>query len=221
MTPIYEVKTKHTKEMLEHFVTMTFEVKNPNVARHVAVLSLCWYLLAYIAREDMAFFIAFIVFGTVGFLFLLIRKRLGVESLKRQDQNYIKGGEVTMIFGQKGFVVESTAVEETKKLNYSEITALYKDKLFYFIGINNEAMQILYKKDLTGDCDSFEAFIEGKVEHKTFYEVNLPFVAENKRRWVRFKYDFQMKKYEAEEKQNVREAQIQENKRKKKQNKKK
>lgn len=218
MTSLYETRTKHTKELLKHFVTLTYEIKNPNAGRHIAVFSLCWYLLAYVAREEIALFILFVLLGTLGIFFVIGRKHIGVAALKKQDISYQKNQEIVMTFGHRGFVVESFGEDEAKRLEYSEITALYKDRLFYFIGINNEEMQIITKDGITGESANFETFIEGKAG-KSFYEVNLPFIQETKRRWVRFRYNFQMKNAEAREEQNAREAKIQEKKKNKKLNK--
>lgn len=215
MTPIYEIRTKHTKEMLKHFVTMTYEVKNPNTGRHITVLSLCWILLAYIAKGEIALVITFATFGVIGLAFVLFRTKIAVSGLSKKDDHYKKDGEVVMTFGHKSFVVESEVSDEVKRLNYSEVTSLYKDRSFYFLGINNVEMQVASRAELQGEDEAFETFITGKVG-RDFYEVNLPIVQETKRRWVRFKYNFQMKKLEAEEQQDAREARIQEKKRNKK-----
>lgn len=220
MTYLYEGKIKHTKEMLQHFITMTYEVKNANAGRHITVFSLCWFLLAYIAREEIALFITFTILGVVGIAFVLLRKHIGVASLAKKDINYQKQIEVSIGFGQKGMVIENPVTEEVQKLTYSEITSLYRDKLFYFIGINNEEMQIIYRRELSGTEEEFETFIEGKVG-RTFYDVNLPFVQETKRSWVRFRYNWQMNTQKAKIEQEEREARIQEKKRNKKKNKKK
>ncbi len=201
--------------MLKHFVTMTYEVKNPNTRRHITVLSLCWLLLAYIAKGDTALVITFTTFGVLGLAFILLRTNIAVSGLSKKDEHYKKDGEVLMTFGHKSFVVESEVSDEVKRLNYSEVTSLYKDKLFYFLGINNEEMQVISRAGLQGADEEFETFMIGKVG-RDFYEVNLPIVQETKRRWVRFKYNYQMKKLEAEEQQDNREARIQEKKRNKK-----
>lgn len=220
MTYLYEGKTKHTKEMLKHFVTLTYEIKNANAGRHITVFSLCWFILAYVALEERALFITFICLGVLGLAFVLFRKYIGIFSLAKVDRNYQEQIEVSMGFGQKGYVIDNPIVGEIQRLAYSEITSIYKDNLFYFIGINNKEMQIIYKKDLNGTEEEFEAFIEAKSE-RTFYEVNLPFVKDTKRRWLRFRYNWQMNTQKAKFEQEEREARIQEKKRNKKKNKKK
>ncbi len=219
MTPIYESRTKHTKEMLKHFIKMTYEVKNPNTARHIAVFSACWFLLAYIARDEQSMFMIFITLGVIGFLFVFTRTSIAVMSLGKKDEHYQKGGDVLMTFGHKGFTVESSLDQEVKRFTYNEVTSLYKDKIFYFLGINNEEMQIISREGFGGQDEAFETFVQGKVG-RDFYEVNLPFIQESKRRWVRFRYNFAMKKLEAEEQQNAREERIQAEKKAKKNKKK-
>ena len=191
MTPVYEVKTKHTQKVLEDFITFTYKIKYPRVTMNLVILSMCFLAFAYVVRGGTGMYV-FAVLAAVVFLFAMLRKKIGVSKLKKVDVNYQKQSEIHLIFGESEFIVENPDMDQNDHVKYGEISYIYGDDVYYYISINNEDLQMLPKTDFTlGDQAAFYDFIMDKTK-KPVRPVHIPWK-------MRFKLMMEYRDIRAEE----------------------
>lgn len=163
MTPVYEVKTVHTKKVLKDFVTFTYLMKNPAMTAMIIVFAACFYTLAYIGRDRPALYIPCIILGTIVFLFALLRKYIAVGKLAKADPNFQNQTVIHLTFGEKEFTVEDAGQSGVQHLKYAEIAFIYADNEYYYISVNNEMIHMIPKGDfITGTSEEFYQFISNK-----------------------------------------------------------
>lgn len=174
MTSIYEVKTKHTKKVLEDFISFTYCMKANMIVGKLVVFATCFLLLAYISRGTTPMY----VFGAIGILiivFIFMRKKLAFQKLSKNDPNYQEQSEIVFTFGYSEFWVDNKEAAEVEHVRYAQITSLYVDDRYYYVGVNNEDMHMLPKADFTvGKPEAFEEFI-GKCAGKEVKPTKVPF----------------------------------------------
>lgn len=162
MTPVYEVKTKHTKKILEDFIKFTYRIKYPRVTTNLLILSACFAAFAYFTRGSVGMYI-FIVLAVLLAGFTLSRHRISFKKLAKVDINYQNQSEIHVIFGESEFHIENADLSQNARIKYPEISYVYVDDNNYYISINNEDLQLLPKADFVlGDPVQFYDFLSNK-----------------------------------------------------------
>lgn len=162
MTPVYEVHTKHTRQVLEDFIDFTYKVKYPRVTMNLIIMAGCLGVFAFILRGGTAMY----VFGALALAvlgFALLRKRIGVSKLAKADQNYQRQSVIQLKFGESEFRIQNEDEGQDQKVRYTEVSYIYGDNHYYYISIDNEDLQVIPKGDfILGDHTSFYDFISDK-----------------------------------------------------------
>lgn len=172
MTPVYEAKTKHTKDVLWAFIKFSNGINHGNVTFRLCLLGICFALIGMAFRGQTASYVWMAV-GMAVILFALFRTRIGLMKLEKSDPNYQNGTGIRFTFGHSEFEVENEEEKDVQHRKYGEITDAYKDKEYYYLNVNNEELHIIPMKDFNmGNAVMFEAFLTGKI-HKEMMEVNL------------------------------------------------
>lgn len=162
MTPVYEVRTKHTKKVLEDFIAFTYKIKYPRVTMNLIVMAACLAVFAFLAKGKVFMYILLAVSAAL-FIFALARKRIGVSKLAKADKNYQNQSEIHLMFGESGFQIENQDMGQNDRVRYGEISYQYVDDNYYYLSINNDDLQMLPKADFTmGDPVAFYDFITDK-----------------------------------------------------------
>lgn len=175
MTSIYEVTSKHTKEVLKDFIKFTYKVKHPRTGLKLCLFAGCFIILAVAFKGVPS---ASWVCGAIGVLiliFVIVRRYIAFAKLAAADDNYKNQSDIFFAFGQSGFDVENTEYQEVNNAKYGEISGCYKDTGNYFILMNNEELYVLPFVDFKlGDAGEFERFIHGKTKKEVF-AIKMPF----------------------------------------------
>lgn len=174
MTPVYEVKTKHTKETLRDFLIFRERARNTNINFRFGMLTICCLTLAFIGREEPV--LIGISLGLAVLLggFALIRRPLGVHQLAKADVAYQKQSELHFVFGESEFRLTDGTTGETSHIKYGEVTLMYSDEKYYYINVNNDDLHMLPKSDFVlGNAEAFYDFFMNKTG-KDFLAVKLP-----------------------------------------------
>ncbi len=165
MTPVYEVRTKHTKKVLEDFITFTFKMKNPTMTAMIAIFGICFYTLAYIGRDRLFLVIPCIILGTVIVVFAFTRKKIAFSKLSKNDPNYQNQSEICFVFGEREMTIENGTGDGIQHVKYGEIPFIYGDNNYFYISINNEMVHLIPKTDFTiGTPEGFYDFISNKTK---------------------------------------------------------
>lgn len=174
MTPVYEVRTKHTKEVLKDFIAFREAVKKAHVDFRLFMLGVCSVTVAIMARDMKGFLYTFSVLAILFFGFLLIRKPLALSKLEKADENYQRQSELYFMFGESGFRVTNEDIGDEKRFKYGDIAFMYSDSKYYYINTNNEDLHMLPAADFVlGDPADFKEFVEHKT-NQTIQPVKLP-----------------------------------------------
>ena len=173
MTPVYEVRTKHTKEVLKDFITFRENVRNVHVTFRLVMLAVCSVTLTYIGRDIPGLFYTFLVLTILFGGFAIIRKPLALSKLAKADSLYQNGSELHFIFGESEFRVENGDVGDVQRFKYGEVEFMYADHKYFYINVNNEDQYMLPKTDFTlGEPEKYYDFMMHKTG-KIFQPVKL------------------------------------------------
>lgn len=176
MTTVYEVQTKHTKDMLMNFIRFSYKVNHPKSAMRMLVLGIGALMIGVAAiGHHLGIMIGGFAVGGALLLLLLFRRRIAFGRLSRRDPLYQNGGTVDTSFGQAQFLVRSAAQEKPAGYQYAEVDRCYKDKGNYYLLINNQDLQILPFQDFqVGSAAQFEDFLFRKTD-KQVINLAIPF----------------------------------------------
>lgn len=163
MTAVYEVKTKHTKQVLKDFIIFREAIRNIHINFRLIVLGICGITLAYIGKDISKFSYVCLGFAVIMFLFALIRRSWGVARLGSADELYQTQAELQLLFGEKEFRVNNRGTNEEIRVKYGEVEFMYADDTYFYISVNNEDLYMLPKTDFTiGTSDDFYSFMMHK-----------------------------------------------------------
>lgn len=173
MTPVYEVRTKHTKEVLKDFIDFREDVAHSRVTFQLIMMGICSWTLAFVGREMNWALYGGIIVGIIFFAFAAVRKKIAVSRLAAADTNYQNQSEIHFIFGESEFRVENQDAGDEQRFKYGEVEYMYADNKYYFINANNEDMHMIPKGDFTlGSAEAFYDFMMHKTK-KDFLPVKL------------------------------------------------
>lgn len=173
MTPVYEIRTKHTKQMLMDFIKFTNGVRYPRVPINIAILAICFFTLAFVTRHSVGLYICS-AFGLLLIIFLLTRKNIAFNKLSKVDANYINQSDIHMVFGHSGFNITNEEDNSVQNYKYGEVTNHYFDNNYYYIQANNEDLHMIPKADfIQGDAEEFKEFMIEKTDGKPMDKVNM------------------------------------------------
>ena len=175
MTPVYEVKTKHTKKVLEDFIGFTYRVKHPQTTFMIVVFAICFYTLTYIIfPKSLIAAIIFAVLGTFILVFAFTRKKIAASKLAKNDKNYQEQNEIIFVFGEKEFTVQDADNAGPQSIRYSQVAYIYENNYYYFVSVDNEMIHMIPKADFTvGDARLFGDFIARK-SHQNIIPTYIP-----------------------------------------------
>lgn len=173
MTAVYEVRTKHTKQVLKDFIIFREAIRNIHINFRLIVLGICGITLAYIGKDISKFSYVCLGFAALMFLFALVRRSWGVLKLGAADKLYQRQDELQLVFGEKEFHVNNLGTNEELHIRYGEVEYMYADDTYYYISVNNEDLYMLPKADFVmGTAESFYNFMMGKTK-KEFRPVKI------------------------------------------------
>lgn len=173
MTPVYEVKTKHTKEVLKDYINFKEAVTHSHVTFRLVMLGVCSLTLAFVGRDMAWALYGGVILGVLFLVFAASRKTIAVSKLAEADTNYQKQSELHFVFGESEFRVENKDVGDQQRLKYGEVEYMYADDKYYYVNTNNEDMHVLPKADFTlGSAADFYDFMMHKTS-KDFLPVKL------------------------------------------------
>ncbi|MDR1017676.1 MAG: YcxB family protein [Lachnospiraceae bacterium] len=177
MTVNYEVKTKHTKEVLYDFVKFSNTVRYPKTTAKLLLMAVCM-LLCFILSFNVKHPIKYVFLGIFIFLtaFAFLRHYIGFFKIMAVDENFKNDTPIDYQFGEKKFNITRGGVDDYKDGDvYGAISFMYFDKKNYYISIDNEEIHILPFRNFTiGNPSEFREFIEHRVG-KEMYPVTVPF----------------------------------------------
>lgn len=162
MTPIYEVKTKHTEEVLKDFVKFSHRMKSARAPVKMTMLAMCFFMLAY-AFQGMIQTYIFAALGVLVVILMLSTRRIAFGKLAKNDKNYQNQSEIDFVFGHSAFMVKNPEEELRDNIKYGEVTVMYKDDKYYYLNVNNQELFMLPRTDFVlGEADTFEEFLTEK-----------------------------------------------------------
>lgn len=169
MTPIYEVDTKHSKEMLYRFIDFDYKQRHRRIPMHLFVLAICCFtvaLLLYRHYGHIRSSIVWIIIGLLLILLVFLRRPIAFLKLSTQDENYEKQNVIRFDFGHSEWTVKNEA--DVSHIQYGQISGLYKDKKYYYISTDeNELFLLPFEDFVKGEAEKFQAFVEGKSKQVT------------------------------------------------------
>lgn len=197
MTPVYEVDTRHTKEVLYAFIKFQTEINSRYATFKLAVFGAGFLTLAWIGRERLIFTIVCAVLGLF-FLFLAFgRKFISFRNLSKSDPLYQKQQDIHMTFGHSGFSVENG--EETKNYKYGELKGMYADAEYFYLHTDDDDLLVIPKTDFTnGTADDFYPFLMDKTK-KDIKPVKIPFKQQYQQNLEQAKIDQAQRKAQMDE----------------------
>lgn len=161
MEVIYEVKTKHTKEMIKQYVKFQNNVNAPTRKLQSVLIALCVFSLNFMLPAGKARIIC-----TAIVVLILLRTLLDnwfMENfMKSEDANYKKQNEITYLFGKKEFKMENPNEEENITFSYNDITSLYKDEKYWYICMKGGELHMFLKNEVLNDDNCFGMHLEKK-----------------------------------------------------------
>lgn len=163
MTPVYEVRTKHTKKVLNDFIAFREAITHSHVTFRLIMLGICSVTLSYLGRDIKGIMYTCGVLAVVFLVFAAVRRPIGVSRLASADKNYQNQSEIHFIFGESEFRVENEDAEGIQRFKYGEVEYMYTDDTYFFINANNEDLQMIPKADFSlGTADGFYDFMMHK-----------------------------------------------------------
>lgn len=202
MTSVYEVKTKHTEQVLKDFLTFKEAAKHIHMTFRLVMIGICGITLAIMGKGGTMTYI-FSVLAAIILCFAAVRKKLAFNGLSKKDLNYQSQCEIEFTFGQGEFRVNNPDNGGEQRLRYGEITYIYQDEKYYYISVNNEDLHMLPRADFTmGNAENFGKFLEGRTD-KTLQPVKIPWktkFAILKQALIEKRADADRKRAEAEKK---------------------
>lgn len=167
MNIIYQIVTKHTKQMLRDFARFTHRIKTPYATYRLCVLGVGFLLLVPFFRGTLYLRILLAVLGILTIIFAFARHRIAARKIAKYDKYYQNQTEITFLFGHAEFLIQTKDDEQDMHIQYGEITRTYKDKRNYYLWVNDEDVQILPRADfVTGTEEAYEAFITQKTSRE-------------------------------------------------------
>lgn len=162
MTPVYEVRTKHTDQVLKDFITFREAARNIHITFRLVVLSICSLTLAALGKGTVLTYI-FAVIAVIILAFTAVRKRIAFSKLAKADVNYEKKSEIHFIFGESEFRVDNPDAGDEQRIKYGEVEFMYADDNYFYINVNNDDLHMIPKGDFTlGDAEGFYDFFMHK-----------------------------------------------------------
>lgn len=181
----FKVETVKTEETLQDFILFMYRVKNSGGTFKMVVLGLGMIVIGYLAKEKPPAAIGCTIVGVVTLLFAIFKHKLAVRQLKKSDIAYKEQTKLGFEFSGSGIYVYKNDELDENIGGYSHVTCLYGDEKNYYVGINNEDLFLLPRKDFTeGSQEEFAAFVEKRSNEK--YEFT-PATVKNKWRIHRMK----------------------------------
>ena len=164
MTPIYEVHTKHTKQVLKDFIRFSVRINSPSVMFRLSIFALCFYTIAYILRNTSIVAVVITrILGTLLLGFALFRNQISFMKLAKEDKDYQQQSEIKMIFGHAEFIIYDANHPQGVHVQYGEVSQLYGDDTNFYIGVNNETLHVVPKRDLVqGSPEKFYDFLQNQ-----------------------------------------------------------
>jgi len=162
MEVIYEVKTKHSDEMLKKYVKFQYNVLMPT-KRFQSILTILVLAAVAVFMPGNFWKLILIVFTVIMILNVLTESMREVGGLKRSDPSYINQSVITYRFYQDRAEMESPEVKEKITFTYEDIAEIYRDETFYYIRIPSKGIHMFPRADITvGDSERFGEFLRSR-----------------------------------------------------------
>ena len=158
----YVVATVRDKQLLKTFVKFYNRVKHPRVTVYNLVVGGTLVALPSVqgAMKQPGTTICYVV-GIVMLLLALFRHHISIYMMKSNEETKYNAS-VTYFFGSTAVQVEESG-EVSRLGNYKKIYCVWEDEKNFFLGMNEDDLVVLPKKDFTtGDAATFRDFILDK-----------------------------------------------------------
>lgn len=158
----YVVSTVRNKELLKTFVKFYNRVKHPRVTIYNLVVGGTLVALPFVQDgirqpgETICY-----VIGTIMVLLALFRQYISVYMMKSKPETKYNAS-VRYLFGSTGVQLEEEG-EVSRLGNYKKIYCVWEDEENFYIGMNEDDLIVLPKKDFeSGDAATFREYILDK-----------------------------------------------------------
>lgn len=181
----YIVETQKTADVIKDFILFKRRAQNSHGTFHLCLIGAGMTGVGYTTYPDNSTAgINLMLTGAILLIFALFRHNLTVSKFKKSDQAYLEKWNLTYVFTNKELQVYRNGELFEKVKNYRDISSFYEDEKNYYLGINNEDMYVLPKKDFT--TDSNEGFADFITEKSSQELIFLPasFITRFKRSFV-------------------------------------
>ena len=163
MNIVYKVVTKHTRQMLRDFVRFTYQMNHPKATFQFCILGTGFWVLAPFFKDNMRTSIVLGMIGAMMIVFAFTRHLIAAAKLAKNDAYYQNQTEITFLFGHAELLIQTGDDKKEMHVKYGEVSYAYKDKRNYYLGINNEDVQILPRAGFAGNEEAYEAFMRQKI----------------------------------------------------------
>ena len=163
MNIVYEVVTKHTRQVLRDFVRFTYQMNHPKATFRLCVFGVGFWVLIPFLQDNLQACMLLGILGAMVIVFAFTRHLIAATKLEKQDECYQNQTDITFLFGHAKLLIQIGDDKKEMHVRYGEISHVYKDKRNYYLWINNEEVQLLPRASFAGNEEAYEAFMRQKI----------------------------------------------------------
>lgn len=156
----YEVKTKHSNEMLKKYVQFQYNALMPT-KRFQSILTILVLVAVSLFMPNNLWRWLFLAFAVIMLINVLTGPARETGALKRSDPSYIHQSVITYHFLGDKVEMETPELKEKLRFAYSDISEIYMDDNFFYIRIQGEGIHMFSRQEITiGDPDRMGEFLK-------------------------------------------------------------
>lgn len=164
MNERFIIETQKTAETIKDFVLFKRRAQNSHATFHLCIISGGLIAMGYSSyAQDATAGINFLLIGLILLIFALFRHYPTISKFKKVDQAYLEKWALTYTFTNSRMSVYRNGELFENLGSYHNISSFYADEKNFYLGIKNEDMYVLPKRDFTtGTPEEFLSYISQK-----------------------------------------------------------
>lgn len=164
MNEQFVIETRKTKETLKDFIFFKRRATHSHTTFHLCIIGGGLISIGFSTKnQEPTAALNFLLLGSLVLLFALFRHYFTLSKFKKSDQAYMENWKLTYSFTEKTLQVYRNDEIFEKVNSYQKISSIYTDEKNIYLGVNNEDLYILPKRDfMTGTPEDFLEFITAK-----------------------------------------------------------
>ena len=167
--PVYKIETVRDAQMVKSFILFTYRQSHPRVTRNFFIIGIVSLILT-IGIRVKAVGIFLIIQGIFCIAMALFRHHIPISTLKRNDPDFRDKNKLTYEFKEYKADAYRNGEKFLTIVPYNNVTNLYHDEKYFYLGANEDDFIMLPKKDFVlGDPETFTQFIEKKAKIKAVW----------------------------------------------------